>query len=74
VLAGIEMPGTSGLEAIPKIRALSPRTQVIMLTVFADEDRIAEAIGAGASGYLLKTSSLDRIFEAIREVASGERP
>src|SRR5205807_7895680 len=53
---------------------LLPSTQVIMLTVYEDPDRIFSAIRAGASGYLLKRSTPDQVFSAVREVLEGGAP
>src|SRR4249919_3691855 len=54
VLMDIDMPGRSGLDATLIVKALRPETQILMLTVFEDEDKIFQAIRNGASGYLLK--------------------
>ena len=74
VLLDVQLPGLSGLEAVPIIKAISPSTRVVMLTVFDDHQKIFQAICAGASGYLLKTAPVDRIVEAIREVLAGGAP
>jgi len=74
VLLDVELPGLNGLEAVKRIRAISPSTRVIMLTVFDDHDKIFKAICAGASGYLLKTSPMERIIESVREAYCGGAP
>ncbi len=74
VLMDIEMPGTNGLEGLRIIRNTAPGVHVIMLTVFDDNDKIFDAICAGASGYLLKKTSPDKIIEAIEDVISGGAP
>jgi DNA-binding NarL/FixJ family response regulator len=74
VLVDVELPGLDGIEAVRRIKALSPTTRLIMLTVFDDHDKIFRAICAGASGYLLKTSPVEKIVESIREVYSGGAP
>jgi len=71
VLMDIEMAGTNGLEGLKKIRKHSQKINVIMLTVFDDHDKIFKAICAGASGYLLKTSAVEKIVESIRDVYAG---
>lgn len=71
VLMDISLPGMSGIECVRRIKGISPATQIIMLTIHEDNDRIFNAICAGASGYLLKMSSVGKIFEAIEEVRSG---
>ena len=74
VLMDIQLPGMSGIECVARLKELLPEVQVIMLTVYADPDRIFSAIRAGASGYLLKRSATERLFEAIREVQAGGAP
>jgi len=59
VLVDIGLPGLNGLEAVKRIKSISPSTRVVMLTVFDDHDKIFRAIYAGASGYLLKTSPME---------------
>jgi len=70
----IQLPGMSGIECVSRLKELLPDVQVIMLTVYADPDRIFSAIRAGASGYLLKRSASERLFQAIREVQAGGAP
>ena len=74
VLLDVELPGKSGIEAVSKIKAISPSTLVIMLTVFDDHEKVFKAICAGASGYLLKTSPIERIVESIYEALEGGAP
>lgn len=74
VLLDIELPGISGIEGVARLRALDPRPLVLMLTVFGDDDRVFQAICAGASGYLLKDTPPARLLEAIRELAGGGAP
>jgi DNA-binding NarL/FixJ family response regulator len=74
VLMDIQLPGMSGIECVARLKELLPDVQVIMLTVYADPDRIFSAIRAGASGYLLKRSATERLFQAIREVQAGGAP
>jgi DNA-binding NarL/FixJ family response regulator len=71
VLLDLGLPGISGIEVTREIRAHFADTEVLIFTVFDDEDKVLEAIRAGASGYLLKGTPADRIVEAIREVHSG---
>lgn len=70
VLLDIGLPGMSGLEGIGQLLEKSPDTKVVILTVFEDEDKIFNAICAGANGYLLKTARLEEIVGAIRDVVS----
>jgi DNA-binding NarL/FixJ family response regulator len=74
VLMDIQLPGLSGIECVARLKELLPDVEVIMLTVYADPDRIFSAIRAGASGYLLKRSATERLLEAIREVQAGGAP
>ena len=74
ILMDIDMPGINGIEAVKIVKAVSPLTQVVMLTVFDDEEKIFEALRNGASGYLLKSSSPAEIVEAIKNVHRGESP
>jgi DNA-binding NarL/FixJ family response regulator len=74
VLLDVELPGMNGIEAVLRIKSISPATRIIMLTVFDDHEKIFKAVCAGASGYLLKTSPLEKIVESIREAYSGGAP
>src|SRR5262245_40685577 len=73
-LLDIELPGMSGIEGVRRLKQRFPSIQILMLTVFADNDHVFEAICAGASGYLLKDTPPDRLTEAIRELHSGGAP
>lgn len=70
----IEMPGVNGIEGVRQIRSQFPRVQVLMQTVFHDDDNIFQAVCAGASGYLLKSTSPAGYLEAIRDVYEGGSP
>ena len=74
VLMDIEMPGTDGIATTARLRAERPDMEVLMLTVFEDEDRIFAAVQAGASGYLLKDAGAVAIVRAIAEIADGGAP
>ncbi len=71
VLLDIGLPGVDGIEGVRLLRERHPSLAIIILTVFRDQDRVFRAICAGACGYLLKTSTPERILSAIREVAAG---
>ena len=71
ILLDIKLPGISGIEGIGKIKAISPSTHIIILTVFDDDDKIFNAICLGASGYLLKSASIQKIEEAVEDVLHG---
>ncbi len=74
VLLDVELPGMNGIEAVHRMKAMSPATRIVMLTVFDDHDKIFKAVCAGASGYLLKTSPVEKIVESIREAHAGGAP
>jgi DNA-binding NarL/FixJ family response regulator len=71
VLLDIGLPDISGLEAIKEIRTLDPRTLIVMLTVFDDEQKVFQALRSGASGYLTKTESPAVILQKLQEVTRG---
>jgi DNA-binding NarL/FixJ family response regulator len=74
ILLDIELPGTSGLDALPKLKKLLPDSHILMLTVYEQPNHIFRALGTGASGYLTKNSSPERIISAIHEVMEGGGP
>ena len=74
LLMDVGLPGLSGIEGVARVRERAPTTGVIMLTVHEDADRIFDALGAGATGYLLKPSSALQITDAIRSVRQGGAP
>ncbi|SHL19361.1 response regulator [Hymenobacter psychrotolerans] len=74
VLMDIDMPGCTGIEGLRRIKAVVPGIQVVMLTVFEENDRVFDAICAGADGYLLKKTPPGRLIEAIGEVRAGGAP
>jgi DNA-binding NarL/FixJ family response regulator len=74
VLMDIEMSGTNGLQGLKLIKSRFPEINVIMLTVFEDNDHIFDAICSGASGYLLKKTPSEKIPEAIIDVINGGAP
>jgi len=73
VLMDVEMPGLLCYDAVRTIRAQHPQTSVLLLSGFDDERNIDSAIEAGAAGYITKDQAVDRVIEAIRAVAQGER-
>lgn len=74
VLMDVWMPGGSGIDATRRLRVAVPSAQVLMLTVSTEEEVVAEAIMAGACGYLLKDAEGDQILAAIAAAAAGESP
>ncbi len=74
VLVDINLPGLSGIECVRQLKPCVPKTQFVMLTVYADSNHIFEALSAGATGYLLKCTSRDDLMSALREVHAGGSP
>lgn len=74
VLMDIEMPGMTGIEAVSKIKKEFPHVQILMQTVFEDDDRVFDSVCAGASGYLLKNFLNTKLVESIRELQYGGSP
>lgn len=74
VLMDIKLPGMSGIECVAEITKSFPKTEVIMVTVYEDSERIFRALKAGASGYLIKSDSSDQLLDAIRDVYKGGAP
>lgn len=72
VLMDLVMPGIDGIEATRRARELSPSSKVIVLTSFADDEKVFPAIKAGADGYLLKDAEPAQLADAIRSVSRGE--
>jgi DNA-binding NarL/FixJ family response regulator len=72
VLLDLELPGMSGLEAIPRIIQISPITRVLVFTAYDMEERVLSAVRSGVRGYLLKGAPTAEIVEAIRAVAADE--
>ena len=61
----------SGIDVTRVVKKLVPQVEILIFTIFDEEDKVLEAVQAGASGYLLKGTPADRIIEAIKEVKSG---
>jgi DNA-binding NarL/FixJ family response regulator len=74
VLLDVGLPGMSGLDGIRLIKERSHNALVVILTVFEDDDKVFSAICAGAAGYLLKTSSVTEITQAVRDALAGGSP
>jgi len=72
VLLDVRMPKRSGIEACTAIKEAVPTTKILMLTMSDEEADLYEAVKSGASGYLLKDSSLDEVANAVRVVAEGQ--
>jgi DNA-binding NarL/FixJ family response regulator len=74
VLMDLSMPGMSGVEATRQLLERMPSVQVVMLTSFADQDLVLQAINAGAVGYLLKDADPEDLVRGVRAAANGESP
>jgi DNA-binding NarL/FixJ family response regulator len=74
LLLDLNLPGMSGTEGVRLFRERWPLTSVLMLTVYAEQDKVFESICNGAVGYLLKKTPAARLLEAIREAATGGAP
>lgn len=74
LLMDIEMPGTSGIKALVDIKKHFPKLNVLMETIFEDDDKIFDSICNGASGYVLKNTPPARILDAIVETYQGGAP
>jgi len=72
MLLDIRMKNGDGLQSLPRVKAASPSTSVIMLTTYANPGYLARAITGGASGYLLKESDPDQIVRAVQAAAAGD--
>jgi DNA-binding NarL/FixJ family response regulator len=74
VLMDINLPGMLGTECVRQLKALAPNLPVLMLTVYEDSEQIFKSLMSGATGYLLKRTTQDKLLEAIREVDAGGAP
>jgi DNA-binding NarL/FixJ family response regulator len=71
LLQDLGLPGMSGIDVIRKVKRKWPSVEVLVFTIFDEEEKVLDAVKAGASGYLLKGASSGRIIDAIREVKAG---
>ncbi|WP_428949923.1 response regulator [Streptomyces sp. cg35] len=72
VLLDVRMPGSGGLAAVQRLKQARPMAAVLMLTTFGNEEYVAEALTAGADGFLLKSSRPEELIGAVRSAAGGE--
>jgi len=72
ILLDMVMPRQDGLSTIPKLKMAVPDSKILILSSFAESDKVFQAIKAGAMGYMLKDSTRVQVLQAIRDIASGE--
>jgi DNA-binding NarL/FixJ family response regulator len=74
VIMDINLPGMNGIECIRQVKSKVPRTQFMMFTVYENDEKVFEALKAGASGYLLKNTGLVQLIESLKELHDGGSP
>jgi DNA-binding NarL/FixJ family response regulator len=74
VIMDINLPGMSGIDCIRKVKRQCPHSQFIMFTIYEDDEKVFEALEAGANGYLLKKTSLSKITDSLIELHQGGSP
>ena len=74
VIMDINLPGMNGIECIRQVKDKSPKTQFMMFTVYENDEKVFEALKAGASGYLLKNTGLVQLIESLKELHNGGSP
>jgi DNA-binding NarL/FixJ family response regulator len=74
VIMDISLPGMNGIDCIKQVKSKTPRTQFMMFTVYENDEKVFEALKAGASGYLLKNTGLVHMIEALKELYNGGSP
>jgi len=74
VIMDINLPGMNGIECIRQVKNKTPGTQFMMFTVYENDEKVFEALKAGASGYLLKNTGLLQMSEALKELYKGGSP
>ena len=72
ILLDLVMPKQDGLSTIPKLKEMLPESRILVLTSFAESDRVYQAIKSGALGYMLKDATRGQLLQAIRDVANGQ--
>jgi len=74
IIMDIQLPGMSGIECVARLKEACPEIQVMMVTVYDNNDRIFDALAAGASGYLLKEDAPERLLESLNDLVDGGSP
>jgi DNA-binding NarL/FixJ family response regulator len=74
VIMDINLPGMNGIDCIRQVKKKTPRTQFMMFTVYENDEKVFEALKAGASGYLLKNTGLIQMIASLKELYEGGSP
>ncbi len=74
ILMDIGLPGKSGIECAQTVKELYPRVEILMVTVYTDEEKVFQSIRNGAVGYILKNTSPEKLLDSIREAYHGGAP
>lgn len=74
VIMDINLSGKSGIDCIRSLKASMPATQFMMFTIYDTDEKVFEALKAGASGYILKSTTLPRLVDAVKELHEGGSP
>jgi DNA-binding NarL/FixJ family response regulator len=74
VLMDIQLPGMSGIECVRELKRILPELQIMMLTIYEDDDNVFKSIVAGASGYVLKKTPPSELLDAISDLHNGGSP
>lgn len=74
VVMDINLPGKNGIECIRKVKPTCPRTQFMMFTIYENDEKVFEALAAGANGYLLKKTAMSKMADALTELYEGGAP
>jgi DNA-binding NarL/FixJ family response regulator len=74
VVMDINLPGKNGIECIRNVKPACPHTQFMMFTIYENDEKVFEALAAGANGYLLKKTAMSKMAEALTELYEGGAP
>ena len=74
IIMDINLPGLNGIECMRELKTRLPKTQFMMFTVYENDEKVFEALKAGATGYLLKNTGLVQLIEALKELHNGGSP